>query len=110
MHLKEKPHACPHPDCGAAFRRPNELVVHERSHTGEKPFRCPYFECSYTAATQGTVNAHVKTSPFHIKDRFASDLVDQIMLKFLCPEDGCTKRFATQVEVDRHFVKLHPKF
>ena len=85
VHLKEKPHACPHPDCGLAFLKAHELVVHERRHTGEKPFCCPYFDCSYTSATQGRVNAHVKTSPLHVKDRFASDLVDQIMLKFLCP-------------------------
>ena len=38
MHTTTKPHACP--TCGLGFQRRNEMLRHERNHSGIKPYCC----------------------------------------------------------------------
>ncbi|KAK8769038.1 hypothetical protein V5799_014497 [Amblyomma americanum] len=57
MWTHEKPFACT--ECSACFSTKNNLIVHQRSHSGEKPYACG--ECSASFSTRGNLKRHVKT-------------------------------------------------
>lgn len=57
MWTHEKPFACT--ECSASFSTKNNLIVHQRSHSGEKPYACG--ECSASFSTRGNLKRHVKT-------------------------------------------------
>lgn len=57
MWTHEKPFVCI--ECNARFSTKNNLVVHERSHSGEKPYACG--ECKACFSTRGNLKRHVKT-------------------------------------------------
>lgn len=57
MWTHERPFACA--ECNARFSTKNNLVVHQRTHSGEKPYACE--ECNACFSTRGNLKRHVKT-------------------------------------------------
>lgn len=57
MWTHRKPFNCT--ECGARFSSKNNLVVHQRKHSGEKPYGCTMCNASFT--THGNLKRHVKT-------------------------------------------------
>ncbi|KAL1435702.1 hypothetical protein MTO96_010488 [Rhipicephalus appendiculatus] len=57
MWTHERPFACA--ECNARFSTKNNLVVHQRTHSGEKPYACD--ECNASFSTRGNLKRHVKT-------------------------------------------------
>ncbi|XP_037520052.1 zinc finger protein 16 [Rhipicephalus sanguineus] len=57
MWTHERPFACA--ECNARFSTKNNLVVHQRTHSGEKPYACN--ECNASFSTRGNLKRHVKT-------------------------------------------------
>lgn len=57
MWTHERPFACA--ECSARFSTKNNLVVHQRTHSGEKPYACN--ECNASFSTRGNLKRHVKT-------------------------------------------------
>lgn len=53
--MKEKPFRCQYCDYKCAQK--NNLVVHERTHTGYKPFACPY--CDYRTVQKPNLVKHM---------------------------------------------------
>ena len=57
----DKPYACDHPGCGAAFSRLGNLSVHRRSHTGEKPYVCEHLGCGAAFSNSSHLTRHRHT-------------------------------------------------
>ena len=56
-HTGEKPEICQW--CGKGFAMVNTRIAHERLHTGEKPFKCKF--CDSCFAQRTGLNVHMQT-------------------------------------------------
>ncbi len=59
VHLRERPHECPQPDCSFSAAAHQDLRVHVESvHLKKRDVVCPH--CGYCAAQVKLVNAHIR--------------------------------------------------
>ncbi|XP_069939489.1 zinc finger protein 39 isoform X2 [Cherax quadricarinatus] len=91
VHLKLKPHACPH--CSYRCSRKFDLKVHQRQHTGEQPHKCEL--CGWQGRDHNALRRH-KLIHLHLKP-----------LK--CPHDFCLYESCHSAYFRRHIAKKHPK-
>lgn len=79
VHLKEKPHKCPH--CPRAFAQANNLRVHVRTHTGEAPFRCKH--CGHAWKDKRSMVKHnckaVPVGPGPFRPDYTQDMLGAIL-------------------------------
>ena len=68
------------------FTRSDELVRHQRKHTGEKPFQCE--TCKRRFSRSDHLTTHMRT---HTGER-----------PFACQHPDCPRRFARSDELARH--------
>ncbi|XP_050739610.1 uncharacterized protein LOC127009982 [Eriocheir sinensis] len=90
VHLKVKPHACPH--CPYRSTDKYSLTVHMRQHTGERPHRCPL--CGWQTSDHNTMRRH--------------KLGHQDSKPFRCPIAECALKTRNTSYFRRHMAKRHP--
>jgi len=105
VHLEVKSFVCNHEGCGKRFGQKGHLTIHEAIHLEEKKYKCPYFECSYATSDRSTFIRHTKNK--HTIEEVIDRACDSLLLPFVCEEEGCIERFATEEECSFHTETLH---
>ncbi|XP_068216740.1 uncharacterized protein [Palaemon carinicauda] len=89
-----KIYPCPHPSCGRAFQRNEELARHVRIHTGQKPFICQL--CNRGFVRRDHLAKHQRTHlPTHAKRTYR------------CPLQGCVHSYTRSDALTRHMWTAH---
>ena len=83
-----RPFRCPHPGCGAAFKKAAKLERHARTHTGERPWLCPEEGCGKSYGRQEHLTRHMRS---HTGER-----------PYACDFPGCSMAFGTSHHLKRH--------
>ena len=113
VHENYRPYKCTFPNCKKEYGRQDQLIVHERTHTGVKPFICHI--CKKSFNEKGNLKMHLKA---HSKKTFkcllcqksfksSKDLEEHInnkqINKFRC--QFCNKNFGKIGELKSHIIK-----
>lgn len=88
---RDRPFACPVPQCGGRFHRKFTLHEHMKTHTGEQPHQCPIKSCGKRFSTSGNLARHKRLHALH---------------KMECPVAGCTRIFTNKDMLAKH-QKVH---
>ncbi|KAK4309061.1 hypothetical protein Pmani_019319 [Petrolisthes manimaculis] len=90
VHLKLKPHSCPH--CPYRCARKFDMTVHMRQHSGERPNKCELcgWQCRDHNVLRRHRTSHIDFKPFH------------------CPHNHCKFETKEATYFKRHMSKRHP--
>lgn len=89
-HSGEKPHLCEHIGCNWAFAQRSALIRHVRVHSGERPYTCGFAGCDWSFASSYARQVHIRTHTGH--------------KPFTC--DHCDMTFARSDTLAKH-VHIH---
>lgn len=115
MDTIEKIHKCDYVGCDKSYKRPYDLKVHKRTHTGEKPYKCEWDGCNMAFIDRGSLTKHkrIHSNEFPYMcdecDYRSNVLADLKRHKYihkdkiiLCTYEGCKYRTTTT-----HALKVH---
>merc|ERR1712243_544197 len=105
VHLEVKSFVCNHEGCGKQFGQKGHLTRHEGIHSEVKKYKCPYDNCSYATSDRSTFVRHTKNK--HTIEEVIDRACDSQLLPFVCEEEGCIERFATEEDCSFHRETIH---
>lgn len=119
-HSDERPFKCEERGCGKSYKRKDRLDRHLMRHQTQKRFKCCYSGCVLQFNRKDRLRRHIRDihGPPRYHCEFCSErfrkkrklrkhmaLAHNAQCPFVCTE--CTRRFARQIDLDRHHHKRH---